>query len=168
MVDEPIILRNSKWRAVMYGLLSSVFVAVGIWMVTTDHSQKAQIVGWLNFAFFGAGLAVFVCQLFDNRPRITITAEGIEDRTLKMGVIEWSDILGARVVRISRPAFIGLELVDENKYLSRLPGWSAKLAEANEAIGFSRVNLNLAGLSVNPDKLAADILQRALKSRELR
>lgn len=149
----------------MYGLLGSVFVIAGIWIVTTDHGQRAQIIGWANIIFFGLGVAVFIAQLFNNKPRLILTDEGVEDVSLKMGVIEWQDIVGATVIRISRTAFIALDLVDEDKYLSRLPNFHKKMAGANEAFGFNRINLNLAGLSVEPEQLAEAIIQRASEAQ---
>jgi hypothetical protein len=158
---DKLVLRNSKKRNVLLLLGCGVFVAMGIFIVLKDHSSKAQMVGWANILFFGLGMVVACFALADTRPRITIDEHGITDRTLKVGLIEWADITGATVYSINATKFIGLDLVDEEKYLSRIPNWQTKMAAANEMLGFHRINLNLAGISINANELAEMIVAKA-------
>jgi hypothetical protein len=166
MEPTVLILRNSKARLIRLLLLCSIFVAGGIWIIASDHSTKAQMIGWANIGFFGLGIGLAIWQLTNNNPRITITEHGIEDHTLKVGVIEWQDIVAANVFKIHGTAFIGLELENEAKYLSRYPGWSKNVANANDALGFNRFNINLSSISMNPDKLAELIITNASAARD--
>jgi hypothetical protein len=81
---DRLVLRNLKKRNILLLLGCSVFVAMGIFIVLSDHSSKAQMVGWANIVFFGLGVVVAGIALGDNRPRITIDEHGITDRTLKV------------------------------------------------------------------------------------
>ncbi len=158
--NEPLILRNSKKKYFLSLLICAVFVFIGIWILRTDASTKAQLIGWCNAGFFGLGALVLVRQLFDSRPRITITETGITDRTLNLGEIEWADIEDALLMRIQREHFIALKLRDEQKYLSRLSSTHQGLASANTAFGFNRINVNLSGVDCNPRVILDLIAER--------
>ena len=85
--------------------VSLAFVAVGVLLLLQGD---AGLVPWTTIIFFGGCSLVFGWQLIDDRPRITITHDGIEDRSLKVGRIEWRDIAGVYLWRQQGHPFLGL------------------------------------------------------------
>src|SRR5689334_5031924 len=71
------------------------------------------VVGWVGIAgviFFGAATVVGIVQGTRRGPRLTIDEQGIHDRTLGVGVIEWSDITNAEPYGVARQPFLALQL----------------------------------------------------------
>ena len=110
-------------------------------------------------------------QLLNRRPRITIDENGIVDRTLRYGLIEWKDIEGAYLLR--KPvfglaaAFICLQLRDTKKYTDRLPPWVRRRVARNTRAGATPVSLNLIGLDAEPEEILSAI-DRELYKRSAR
>ena len=149
-----IVIGSSRRQLVLLLVVSLAFVVTGVAMIF-----DGKWFGLLAVLFFGACAAVFMWQLLQTRPRLTIDERGIEDRTLGVGRIEWRDIRAAALNSISGNAFISLELNDTEKYLQRLSAVRRQIAKANRAIGFSEFNVNLAHLEITPHE-AFDLLAR--------
>jgi hypothetical protein len=147
----PISIKASRLKYTLLLIVSIGFVAGGVFIVGHSASDEAWI-GWMNIVFFGAGIPLFSWQILDARPRLVIDDRGVFDRTLGVGVIPWSEITGAYVKSISGNDFICLELRDATPWLQRLSPTKRAIVSANEALGFSVLNLNLSGV-------AADALQ---------
>lgn len=161
-MSEDLIYYNSRWRYALLTLGGLGFVAMGGWVILETGNWA---IGWASILFFGACSAVGVWQLFDTRPRLQITDEGILDRTLGVGLIPWVDITGAYVQAINRQYFICLHLRDEQAYLSRLSPLKRKLAGANTALGFTPLSVNLSGVNVSPEQLLEYILKQSAAAR---
>ncbi len=110
--------------------------------------------------FFGLGAAVLLCQTIDLRPRLLFDQDGVLDRTLGVGRILWSDINGAYVLSVHGNDFVCLQVNDPSVYLAKLSPIRRKLVKANLALGFTELNLNLAGLKVDTEEVFRIILQR--------
>src|SRR4029079_3362384 len=66
--------------------------------VMMARSGSGTAVGWMGIAgaiFFGAAAVVGIIQGARRGPRLPLDAQGIHDRTLGVGVIDWSDITNA-------------------------------------------------------------------------
>jgi hypothetical protein len=157
-MTEDLIYYNSRKRHALLALASLAFVATGVFMIVTEGKWG---LGLITIVFFGAGAAVGAWQFFDTRPRLQITDEGILDRTLGIGLIPWADITDAYVRSINRESFICLEVRDEQAYLDRLPPLKRKLANANAALGFTPISVNLSGVDLNPEQLLEYILKQS-------
>jgi hypothetical protein len=157
----PIVLRPARPRAVFNLIVSLLFVASGIFVLLSGR-PNSTFMGWMCILFFGACAAIFVRQNLDARPRLVLDDQGILDRTLKIGVIRWEDVLGAEVVGASPGhAFLALRLRDATRYTARLGPVHRRLAELNESIGYAQLNVNLVSLDVDPYTLAALIVREA-------
>ncbi len=77
-VEQPIVVRNSKWKLLLMWLLSLAFVLMGLLMViSSSHDSKNFYVGLLAMSFFGLGLLVFLLQMFTPSIILTIDSEVI-------------------------------------------------------------------------------------------
>jgi hypothetical protein len=79
---------------------------------------------------------------------------------MKIGVISWDDIRSLSVRQVKSGKFLCIELVDREKYLSRLPRWKRTVTAANEAMGLSALTINFIGLSPGIRRCASTCLIR--------
>lgn len=75
--DQPIVIRNSKWKLLLRGLVSLAFVLCGLWMMSSSQSSKVYYGGLAALIFFGLCLLVFLFQMFTSSLLLTIDNEGI-------------------------------------------------------------------------------------------
>ena len=158
---ERIVIAGSRMRYLIYLVVASCFVAAGVLLLAL---RQSPLVAWLNIIFFGAGVVVFALQVADRRPRIIIDDQGILDRTLKVGTIDWADIRAVFLKRSQDQPFICLELVDPSKYTQRLSPLLRRMVQLNRKLGFTDLSLNLAGTRVNPEQVE-ELLNKELASR---
>lgn len=139
---------GARWTLLFVAALG--FVAAAILLLVIHQSP---VVAWLNIAFFGACATFFALQVVDRRPRLVIDDQGILDRTLKVGLIDWADIRAVFLKRSAGQSFLCLELADASKYTQRLPPLLKKLVQLNRKLGFTDLSLNLAGIKVSPEQV---------------
>lgn len=121
------------------------------------------------------GTAFALRSIFDTRPRILINKAGLFDRTLKIGTIEWSDLIDAfpwtqkinAGGRSSEVHYIALKMVDPTKYSFRLHWIFRQLLELAKHKAPEPFNICLLGVEYPQDKLIAAIKERiALHGKE--
>lgn len=162
---QPIILAPPRAKWLTFLAVALCFVAAGVLIVATGGRDR--LAGWSSIVFFGGCAIVFLRQLADARPRVTISDRGIEDRSLKVGVIEWADIRDVQLLWQRRHAFLGLELRDPAKYTDRLSPLMQRMVALNGKFGFPPLSVNLAGTTAVPEQVEALVLRElALRSRE--
>ena len=154
---NELIIKSSPWKFIFLLLISLAFVGAGVFMLFAGGPRP---VAWLSIVFFGACAAVFFWQTADSRPRLIFTDDGVYDRTLGIGTIPWPEIDGAYVRSIQGNDFICLELAHPEKYLDRLSPIRRSMANANKALGFTPVSLNLSGLDGNTEEVFEFLLKR--------
>lgn len=126
----------------MAALACAMFVSAGL----------QSPVGWFGVVgvlFFGIAAVVGLWQGTRRGPRLTLDDEGVYDRTLKVGVIAWSDIVGVEPYEVAGQPFVGLHLCEPSKYLKRASGMGQILARLNAGSGFP-LSVNLVGLNADP------------------
>ena len=158
-----LVVKNSIAKYILFSLLSLIFVAAGIFILSTGNELRGKIIGWSCIIFFGLCLLVFLRQIFDHRPRIIIDKNGIYDRTLGVGIIEWNDIKNAYLNSIMGNKFISLVLNNTEKYLQKTSKTKAKLAQYNSTLGFETININLSGTNKKADEIF-DLIIKQLSS----
>ena len=129
-------------------------------------SGEAVLAGWANIVFFGGCTLVFAYNVFDRRPRIIIDDDGILDRTLKVGLIEWADIEGAFLRENAGQPYLCLELRDNDKYTQRLSPLLRRMVSLNRALGFTDVSVNLVGTDVRPEQVE-ELVRKEIEVRAL-
>jgi hypothetical protein len=127
-------------------LLTAVMVAVS-YFCTTQRLIEGRVFGWIGVVFFGLGFVVFPIMAFRQGPQVIIDEEGILDRRMKkIGVIPWKDIRSLSLGEVNSAAFLCVNLVDREKYVSRFPRWYGPLFAMNQAMGFPGLTISFAGL----------------------
>jgi hypothetical protein len=114
-----------------------------------------SVMGWFGIfgvLFFGIAAVVGIWQGTRRRPRLTLDAEGVQDRTLKVGVIAWADIVGVEPYEVAGEPFVGLCLRDPSKYTERTSGMWRMLTWVNSGSGFP-LSVNLVGLDADPSRV---------------
>lgn len=147
------------WR----GLGAIPMAAIGGAMFVSEGWQSTA--GWFGIVgvlFFGIAPVVGIWQGTRRGPRLTLDEEGVRDRTLKVGVIAWSDIAGVEPYKIAGQSFVGLHLSDPSKYLERTSGIWRMLAWVNSGSGFP-LSLNLVGLDADPSRVLDLIIAERMR-----
>lgn len=153
---------KSKYVRMLLGC--AAFVAIGVWLATSE----GEWFGWVGAVFFGACAGVAVWQMSQSAPRLIIDDDGLLDRTLGVGVIEWNDVLDARPLVVAKQPLVGLTLRDPEVYLSRLGTVKRKIVGANSSMGFDELSLNLSGLrDADPVEIADLVAAQAASRRAL-
>jgi hypothetical protein len=135
-------------RMKLAGLFGLTCVMVGMsYFCSRMPGLVPRLVGWFGVVFFGLGFIVVPWMLCSKGPLLVIDDHGIEDRRWKIGVIPWEDVHSLSVITIQSTKLLGIELVDPEKYLARLPRWQRSLAAINSAVGYPPFAISFAGLS---------------------
>lgn len=163
---DPRLIANSRRQYLLYCLLSLVLVAGGAFSLISAERTREVWIGWTSIILFGACAVVCGFQFVDLRPRLRIDDRGIDDRTLGVGLIPWSEIKDAYVKSILGNDFVCLRVRDPNKWLGRLSPWRKALIRANLALGFTELNINLSGTNARAQQIHELILNRSRDSQQ--
>jgi hypothetical protein len=148
-------------RVKLLGLLGlTCFMVSMCYFCTTMPGLFSRVVGWIGVSFFGLGFIAFPIMFFRAGPQVVINDEGIEDRRHEMGVIRWEDIESLWIGSVESTKFLCVELVDPEKYLSRLPRWTRPLRAAGKAIGLPALTIGFSDLSPGLKKVWAYLRAR--------
>ncbi len=153
-------IKTSRMKYILLLIVTASFAATGVLILM--HNGPTWI-GWMSIVFFGSGIPLFLWQIADNRPRLIIDDEGVNDRTLGVGKILWKDIGGAYLKSIQNNDFICLQLKNSEEYVAKLSPIKKASASANEKLGFTPLSLNLSGVSAD----TSQILELVLKMSEV-
>lgn len=125
----------SKTKLVKLLFFSICFFAAGLWMIITNPQTKnivfnnpiIKVIASYGSLIMGLlGIYFFTKKLFDKKPGLILSEEGIIDNTsvFKFGLIPWSDISGiyektVQVSIASKQYFVTIELINPNDYISK-------------------------------------------------
>ncbi|HOY70234.1 MAG TPA: STM3941 family protein [Methylotenera sp.] len=122
-------LSKTKIWMLIFG--SIAFVAIGLWMLTLDTAalagQTAKYrnpaivhgIAYLCIAFFGLCLLVGIKKLFDTKPGLVISAQGILDHVshFSPNPVPWRDIKGFDVAEIHKQKMLVIYLENPQPYI---------------------------------------------------
>jgi hypothetical protein len=145
----------------LLGLLGLTCVmVVASYFCTTIPGLPARLIGWIGISFFGLGFIAIPARLLRPGPQVVINDEGIEDHRLKAGVIRWQDIRSLSIGSVNSARFLCIELMEAEKYLSRLPRWKRSIAAVNPALGFPALTISFSGLTPGLAAVTAHLDER--------
>ena len=137
---------NQLWRplliaaaamAVLYFYLGYVPVIVWIFLAVTAPFILYRLIRGVN----------------TEDPIIILDEEGVLDKRLKVGVIDWTDIRRITSHSIYSAEYISLHLHDTGKYDSRRPVWLKLLSQVQRVFGMSSISISTMGLDVDRETL---------------
>jgi hypothetical protein len=148
--SEAFEVHVSKLRMIGMVFLAALMTAGAIWC-TGQPSIKAQLAGWAGSFFFGLGFLYLLWNVGRMEPVLVINAEGVDYRTLGVGMVPWEHVtdvgVGAVSVHASTQKFLCFTLLDETPYLAKLPWYRRGLAAANRAMGFPLLSVTFTGMT---------------------
>ena len=163
--DEKII-ELSKKKIALAILGSSVFVAIGIWMLSLDEASiqssrsfklfwnnpmYVQGLGLLSIVLFGLLALFFFKKLFDKKPGLVFNNSGIVDNAsaAAAGFIPWSEVMGADIFEMAQQKMLIIKVRDPKKYVERGNAVKRKLNQANYNMCGSPIAISANALKIN-------------------
>jgi hypothetical protein len=150
---ETIILKNSIIKYLTYTLGNLMFLVVSLFFFYFPDQPVYNFLGAIGAIFFGFMTLVYLIHLLDRQPRLIIDGDGINDRLLKTGVIDWYDIENIYLQKIGNSRFVCLILKDEDKYLLRNHRENKKFSAIRNHYGLETFNVNIDGLTIEDEEL---------------
>ena len=148
--------RASPIRTLGLLALDALLLAASAVCLLRDE-PLAQLAGLAGLLLFGFAGLLLLTKGFRRAPVVVIDERGIEDRRLGCGVIPWAEIRSIHVRELRSSRFLGLELVDEERYLARLSRWRRVLARGNRKLGFAAFSIGFTGLKPGLDEVLAHL-----------
>ena len=152
-------LYKSPWVSVKFMLMCSIFVALGIWGLSTGAISSWA--AWLNIGFFGLGYPVGLYQLLDKRPHLVINETGIISRNTGTDAIRWNILQNAYLRGTHKQKFLCLLVSTGNSSSEEQPA-----GEPNEIPATKELNISLGQVKISPKQLLEFVLQMAKVSVE--
>ncbi|MBK8465107.1 MAG: hypothetical protein IPL32_04690 [Chloracidobacterium sp.] len=127
----------------------------------SENSDALSITG---IVFFGGAALLFLWQAIDRRSRITIDHLGIYYRTLRIKYrIDWSDIIGTKILSVSGLKIIRIKVKNRDKYLKRMNVKTNKIPRSKKLKGIDELDLSLGlGLIDAKPEAVYDIVKKNL------
>ena len=164
--DEKVI-ELSRFKIVLLIVGALAFVALGAWLYLLDdaiirtwsHRYNnpvfVHLSGLLAMVFFGLCAAAGCRKMFDTRPGLVFSKEGLLDNasSVAAGLVPWAEITGAEVLKIQSTRFLVVQVVNPQKYLDRGGPLRRALNRANFSQYGSPVQIPSTALKINFDEL---------------
>ncbi len=157
-VPDEMKIALSKKKLLFLISISGLFVAAGVWMISSASGALSHIVsacGGVSVTFFGLCAIVGLIRFFDKKPGLEFTKMGVIDNAsgVSAGLIPWSDILGADVYESMGQRMLVVKVINPDRYIEAcgpLKRWTKK---ANARICGSPVTIPYNTLKVEFDEL---------------
>jgi hypothetical protein len=135
----PIVVTTSYWKTFAYFAGNSVFVLIGILMISTEDAAWVDWVVGFFAAFFGVGALAMIAQMVAP-PSLTLTPEGVSWSTgFKTVHHGWRDIHEFRVYRIpgTSTTMVGFDYRPDYPEYLKLRKFNKRLMNVEGALGMS-------------------------------
>ncbi len=118
--------------------------------------------GWFAILFFGLGILLGIFIIFDRKPQIIISENGIWDRSLKQEQINWEQIKETYPIDINNQKFISIVVDQTFEFKKKQYKWIGNL---NKFIGVQRLNLNLSQIKID-EVIVSELLNKIINSEK--
>ena len=163
---DGIAIAESPWGRVVALLVGLGFLAACA--VAAFHPASQDVfMGWAGLALIGGFVLWGVAaRMSRTGPHVTLSDEGIEDRTNGMGRIPWSAIASFERKTIYGHAYLVLRLHDPAALLAKRSAWTQwthSLAE--QQLGVDGVPIRISGLPVPAEDVVAEVARSIEEAR---
>lgn len=128
--EEQIEIPLSKTKITLTFLGSLVFVGFGLWVVINpprtnvglfSNATVIFVAGLASVLFFGLVAVTIFRKFLDNKPGLTISAEGIRDNSsgVSAGLIPWADIQEIKISQVMNQRFLMFIVSNPQYYLDK-------------------------------------------------
>jgi hypothetical protein len=106
---ETVRFSASRKKAILLLLGSLCFVAMGVWMSSTD-----PVVGWICVIFFGLGVPASLFMLWPNAMYLMLDADGFETGTIfSKHRTKWTDVAGFELASLHNTKIIAVHYTQQ-------------------------------------------------------
>ncbi len=158
-MDDPqrdIRLKGERQAEQAVIAISLVFGAVCLYLAL-GRGDLAWFAGLVpSAALFVAALG----SLTDQRPRLVITRQGVEDRAIGVGLVPWTAIAGLEETAVRQSRFLRLKLHDPAAWRARMPVWRRAVMDVRAVFGVTPFSIDAQSFKVNADDLFTVIVRR--------
>lgn len=170
--EERVEVYFDKRKIIVYLLLSLVFIALGIRLITEPGSSlllglipvSRMTAGIIATGIFTISAFVLTRRWLRRLPVLVIDEKGIYDYTITPSGIEipWTSVYDVEIRRISmRQRIVVLSLYDAAAFIEQLPaGYRQKVAGINYKSVGSPATINASGLTMKPEELMQLLKER--------
>lgn len=141
------------------------FLLGGLWLIVGNKADATSIpIGWMCLAFFGFCFVVALSSLFDRRPQLVISENGIWERSSRQPEVKWEQIVHAETAGFLGNSFVCLKVDETFKVNRKIQLWSRSILKKP---GSSSIDLPLSDLGIQKQQLLAFIeeMRRSEKSK---
>ena len=163
---EEFVIYPKRFRMLMLGFLSLVFVLLGVLFTVLSINGEATlwigVVGVITLLFFGWCGIYYVKEFINRRPALIISDEGIIDRSsyLGAGLVKWEDIKEFNLYTFSGQAFLGITTYDPHLIIQRTSGARKLLNGMNKSLVDAQVNIPVKNLACPVETIFEEIERR--------
>ena len=160
--SESLEIQLDKTKIIILIFSSMMFVALGIWFVTSFAGLQTEfspllirIIGIASILFFGLALFYSVPKYLDKNPGLIFTSKGIIDNSngTSIGLIEWCDITDIKIIEIWKNKSILLQTNNPEKYIKKATKRQVNLMLANHKIYGTPLSITPQTLKIDFDEL---------------
>lgn len=156
---NALVVRYSRRKMLATLAIALVILPVAAWMALTATASDDRVVGVVVAAAAAAAGLFALRKLTDRSPQIVISADGFLDHRLHIGLVPWTEISGASVIKASRQKFVTLQLRDPEMFLHSLSDLSRRLGRFQSSVGLGDLPVGCVGLDCTPEQIAAAVLE---------
>ncbi len=151
------------------GVLFAALIGASIFFLLQGWSSRQSfylIIGAVSSLYFTFLLVLFFSRVLQHGfKRIKISVIGVEDLSWGIGAIEWQDIVSVELLRFHKESFISVQVVDPQKYLSRLSKSQKRLLKLNALLGVEGLFINAGNLKISPEEVLRILKDRITRTR---
>ena len=174
--SESMEIPLDKTKIIVMIISSVIFMAIGIWFVTTFAGLQTEfnplmirLLGVAATLIFGTAFFYCIKKYLDKNPGLIFSHNGIVDNSngTSIGLIEWSDITDIKVIEIRKNKSILLHINDPEKYIVKATHYQVGIMEANLKIYGTPLCITPQTLKIDFDELHDLLFKRFIQIKEL-
>ena len=167
-INQTIEIPFSKRKIILLFFGAIIFGILSYWLWTIADTQThyptiyIQFVSILGIVLFGLGVIFAPIKLFDKRPGLIITDEGIQDnRGVSSGrFYPWLNITGFKTVSIKRTKLLLIFMDNTEEIINRESTWKQKVMRFSQSTYGTPISIGSGTLKCNFDELEKLLLER--------
>lgn len=159
-------------RMIWLGVMCAVFVLLGGaflgFVIVEDETLWLGVVGVVTIIFFGLCMIYYVKEVINRKPVLTVSGEGIIDRSsfIGAGLIKWEEIADIDFINFGGQVFLGIYTHDSKLIINRTTGIKSMLNNVNKGLVDAQVNIPAKNLDCNMEELVKVINNHWAKALE--
>ncbi|MFA5620911.1 MAG: STM3941 family protein [Weeksellaceae bacterium] len=175
MNETFIKLNKKRFRRLLFlNLIPFIFCVLFVTMPKAFSSGLIKnstiiiVIGILGVLFFGITLIYVGRKLSNKNLGLSLSDEGLLDTTtaFRFGSVDWEDISGFRAMKIARTQTIAVDLINPDKYISRIDSKVfTRASEQNLKVYGTPVFINCDSLDMDNQQLL-NLLTSELEKRK--